>query len=66
METEALQQLRFDTRLRGRRGWTTEEEYEEEVAGSPDVSDKIKPPESDVRSPAESGSGSAVPDTHEV
>jgi hypothetical protein len=66
METEALQRLRFDTRLRGRRGWTTEEEYEEEASGLPDVADKIKSLESDARSPAESGSGSAVSDTHEV
>ena len=66
METEALQRLRFDTRLRGRRGWTTEEEFEEEVTGLPDVLDKVKSSESDARSPAESGSGAVVPDTHEV
>ena len=66
MEAEALQRIRFDTRLRGRRGWTKEEEYEEEVSGLPDVADKIKSSESDGRSPAEPGSGSAASDTREV
>jgi hypothetical protein len=66
MDTEALQRLRFDTRLRGRRGWTEEEEYEEEIARLPDVSEKIKSSEPDARSHAEPSSGSAVPDTHEV
>jgi hypothetical protein len=66
MDTEALQRLRFDTRLRGRRGWTAEEEYEVEVADLPDAADKIKSSEPDTRSLAESGSGSAVPETGEV
>jgi len=66
MDTEALQQFRFDTRLRGRRGWTAEEEYEAEVAGLPDVADKVKSSEPDTRPLAESGSGSAIPDAGEV
>jgi hypothetical protein len=66
MDTEAVKRLRFDTRLRGRRGWTTEEEYQREIAGLPDVSDKIRPSESDARSPDESGSEPAVPGADEV
>lgn len=42
MDNDALRRLRFDTRLKGRRGWTSQEEFEEELAKLPDVSEKVK------------------------
>jgi len=41
MVHKSLESLRLDQRLRRRRGWLTEDEREKELAGLPDVSDKI-------------------------
>ena len=44
MDRESMKRLRLDRRLIRRSGWISEEELERELAGLPDVSDKIQPP----------------------
>lgn len=45
MNKESLEKLRFDLRLRHRRGWVSADEYSKELESLADVSDKIAPPD---------------------
>ncbi len=43
MNKESLDKLRFDLRLRHRRGWVSGDEYSQELESLADVSDKVAP-----------------------
>ena len=43
MNKESLDKLRFDLRLRHRRGWVGGDEYSQELESLADVSDKVAP-----------------------
>ena len=45
MNDASIAKLRTDRRLRGRHGWTTEEDLQVELDALPDASDKIMQPE---------------------
>ncbi len=44
MDRESMKRLRLDRRLIRRSGWISEQDLERELAGLPDVSEKIQPP----------------------
>ena len=50
MVHKSLRALTLDRRLIRRRGWISAEELEQELAGLPDVSDRIAAPEEDLES----------------
>ncbi len=54
MVHKSLQALTLDRRLLRRRGWIAAEALEQELAGLPDVSDRIADPEEDLE---EQGAG---------
>lgn len=53
MDQETMRNLRLDRRLLRRPGWISPQELDAELAGLPDVSDKIAPAEA----PASAGEG---------
>lgn len=48
MVHKSLRSLALDSRLTRRRGWISPEKLEEELAGLPDVSDRIAAPEDEL------------------
>ena len=54
MVHKSLRALAFDKRLTRRRGWITTEKLDQELAGLPDVSDRIAEPEEELE---EQGAG---------
>ena len=45
MDQRAIEKLKFDRRLEGRRGWVENKEVERELESLPDSADKVAPPE---------------------
>ena len=66
MDNDTLRRLRFDVRLKGRRGWTPPQEFEEELVQLPDVSDKMESPGEDSRASDGSSEQAGSPETGEV
>lgn len=68
MNIEAESKLKFDRRLRDRRGWVSDEELQAELDSLPDVAEKVLPldeePERSVSAkadPSGSSPGSGTP-----
>jgi hypothetical protein len=66
MDNNELRRLRFDVRLKGRRGWTSAAEFEEKLSQLPDVSDKMESPEEDGPTSDEPPAQAGSPETGEV
>lgn len=61
MNLEDERRLKFDVRLRNRRGWVNEEELRSYEASLPDVSKKIKTTDEGSRDDRTSGSEPSAP-----
>ena len=49
MDSAVTRRIRFDVRLKDRRGWTSQQEFEDELVQLPDVSRKMESPDEDDR-----------------
>ena len=58
MNKESLDKLRFDRRLRHRRGWVNEDVYSKEIDSLADASDKVAPPDEDHEADGAMATGS--------
>lgn len=45
MDQDSVRRLRLDRRLRGRRGWISQKEFDDSLMALPDAADKVAPPE---------------------
>ncbi len=66
MDSKVMQRIRFDVRLKDRRGWTSQEAFEEELVQLPDVSRKMQLPDEDDRASGEPSAQAGSPETGEV
>ena len=66
MDNDELQRLRFDVRLKGRRGWTPAQEFDEELAQLADASNKMESPGEDGRASDGPSEQAGSPETSEA